>query len=384
MSNRRLLPPLLFSLLLLLAQGLGPALAQQPANAPSPIATSVPDSIATQVFVLGTPHLSELADRFEPSMVDSLVSALDAFGPDAVAIEKIPGRQIAAMERWGGRHNLVNARFADPYLHHGHLLQNQMGWTWSEANQRADSLLSVVRADPDAVSPDTRMALVRSLTAAYRFPSAVLQWQYLHEDTGSAETTLPDTTARALDAGLDAANETYSIGMRLAHRRGHQRLYPIDHQAEKDRAVSIFPPLMKAIGDSMRAALDADPVLSRADSLENAGLENGSLLQMYRYLNTDVVARADVNIQWRSMLDAGLPDQIGRQWLVLWESRNLHMVGHIRRVTSLHPGGRVLVIVGSSHKPFFDAYLRQMMGIHVVDPHTVLGRSQVRATPSDR
>jgi hypothetical protein len=67
----------------------------------SPLATDVPDSTARKVFVLGTPHLSAFSDRFEPSMVDSLITLLDRFGPDAIGIEKIPGRQAAAMERWG-------------------------------------------------------------------------------------------------------------------------------------------------------------------------------------------------------------------------------------------------------------------------------------------
>ena len=75
------------------------------------------------------------------------------------------------------------------------------------------------------------------------------------------------------------------------------------------------------------------------------------------------------------MLDVNRPNDVGRKWLALWETRNLHMVGHIRRVTTQHPGGRVLVIVGSSHKPFFDAYLRQMMGVKVVDAQAVLAGS---------
>jgi hypothetical protein len=338
----------------------------------SPITTTVPDSVATQVFVLGTPHLGGVADRFEPAMVDSLASLLDAFGPDAIAIEKISGRQAAAMERWGGRYDRVAQRFAGEFLYHGRQVQRQTGWSWSTANQRADSLLSLARSEGSALATDTRLALVKSLVAAYRLPSATLQWRSLSADARTAQTTLPDTTASALDDRLTAANEVYSIGMRLAHERGHQRLYPIDHQADKDLAVPIFRPLMKAMGDSMRAALDAHPVLQRVDSLEETGLENGELLPFYRYLNRDEVGRADASIQWKTMLDVNLPNDVGRKWLALWETRNLHMAGHIRRVTSQHPGGRVLVIVGSSHKPFFDAYLRQMMGVQVVDAQAVL------------
>lgn len=358
---------------LLLAFGPVSTSAQHPGvDAPSPLATTVPDSGATKVFVLGTPHLSGLAERFEPSMVDSLVSALNAFGPDAIAVEKIPGRQTAAMERWGGPWKRVAQRFAGEFLYHGHRVQEQTGWSWSEANQRADSLLALARSAPSTVEVDTRLALVQSLAAAYRFPSATLQWTSLPARVRASQTTLPDTVAAALNEHRTAANEVYSIGMRLAHDRGHQRLYPIDHQAEKDRAIPVFPPLMKAIGDSMRTALNRHPVLRKADSLEKVGLENGDLLPMYRYLNRDVVGRADTDVQWRTMLEVDLPNDVGRKWLALWESRNLHMAGHIRRVTSQHPGGRVLVVVGSSHKPFFDTYLRQMMGVKVLAADEVL------------
>jgi len=346
-----------------------PTAAQQPAD--SPLATNVPDSAATKVFVLGTPHLAGVADRFEPSMVDSLIAALDAFGPDAIAVEKISGRQTAAMEKWGGPWDRVAQRFAGTFLYHGHRVQEQTGWSWSEAHQRADSLLAVARSD-ETLSADARLTLIKSLTAAYRLPSAVLQWAYFTPDGRSAATPLPDTVRAALNKRLDAANEVYSIGKRLARERGHQRLYPIDHQAEKDLAIPIFRPLMKAMGDSMRNALASDPVLQRVDSLEEAGLENGELLPMYRYQNRDEVGRADARIQWKTMLDVDLPNDAGRKWMVLWETRNLHMVGHIQRVVSQHPGGRVLVIVGSSHKPFFDTYLRQMMGVTVVEAAEVL------------
>jgi hypothetical protein len=344
----------------------------QPSEADaSPIATTVPDSAATEVFVLGTTHLSGVADRFEPSMVDSLIAALNAFGPDAIAVENLPGRQVAAMERWGGSYERIRQRFADTFLYHGHQVQSQTGWTWGEANQRADSLLTVARSDAAALDPDGRLSLIRGLTAAYRFPSAVLQWRYLPADARTSQSTLPDTTAETLDQALTAANETYSIGMRLAHERGHQRLYPMDHQGEKDLILDIYRPLQKAT-DSMRTAFQEHPVFQRGDSLLQAGLESGSLLPLYRHKNSDERARAGVEMQWKAMLHARLPDELGRKRVALWETRNLHMVGQIQRMIAQHPGERVLVIVGSSHKPFFDAYLRQMMSVQVVDADTVL------------
>src|SRR3546814_14542299 len=63
------------------------------------------------------------------------------------------------------------------------------------------------------------------------------------------------------------------------------------------------------------------------------------------------------------MLNRPSPDQVGRRRVALWEVRNLRMVANIREVAARHPGGRVLVIVGSAHKPWFDAYLRMMTAV---------------------
>ncbi len=370
MSVRRALATVLLPAVLFLVLSQALVHAQEPDA--SPLATDIPDSAATEVFVLGTPHLSEVADRFEPSMVAPLITALDDFSPDAIAVEKVSGRQAAAMERWNGRWGRVAQRFAGEFLSQGKRVQKNTGWSWSEANQRADSLLTVARSDADTLDSTARLALVQSLTAAYRLPSATLQWSYLSKPVRTTQTTLSDNVASALTDRLDAANEVYSIAMRLAHERGHQRLYPIDHQAEKDRAFTVYPRLMKAIGDSMSTLFDTHPVPRRSDSLMDTGLEHGSLLPLYRFDNSERRARADVDLQWRTMLDVDLPDKVGRQWLALWETRNLHMAGHIQRVVSQHSGGTVLVIVGGSHKPFFDAYLQQMMGVQVVDADDVL------------
>lgn len=240
-----------------------------------PLVPSVSDGEATQVFVLGTPHLSEMADQFETSMVDSLVATLDAFGPDAIAIENVSGRQAAAMERWGGRWAKVAERFAGTFLYYGQKVQENTSWSWSEANQRADSLLTVARSVEDDFTSSDRVRLIKSLIASYRLPSATLQWAYYRSNASAAPPSLPDTVITGMNERLDAAGEVYSIGLRLAREGSHQRLYPIDHQAEKDLAVPFFRSLMKAIGDSIRTALETHPVLQRVDSLEKAGLKKG-------------------------------------------------------------------------------------------------------------
>ena len=55
-----------------------------------------------------------------------------------------------------------------------------------------------------------------------------------------------------------------------------------------------------------------------------------------------------------------------------WETRNLRMVANIRDVLGLHPGSRMLAIVGASHKGYYEAYLNQMHDVQLVSTDAVL------------
>jgi hypothetical protein len=59
-------------------------------------------------------------------------------------------------------------------------------------------------------------------------------------------------------------------------------------------------------------------------------------------------------------------------WVGGWETRNLRMVANIRETFRERPGARVLTVVGSSHKPWFDSWLGQLQGVDIVDVEQVL------------
>ncbi|WP_103029882.1 DUF5694 domain-containing protein [Salinibacter altiplanensis] len=350
-----------------------PVSAQQTGGAESPLATNLPDSAATKLLVLGSPHLSNVGDRFDPSMIDSVMTALKDFAPQAIAVERLPGRQIAAMERWAGpyRKYVQQDYFGGEFLHHGHLIREQAGWSWHEANRRADSLLTVARSAPEAFSTEDRLALIRSLTAAYRLPSAFLQWKYLSPEERSAQSALPDTTAEDLGRRLTAANETYTIGAQLAHDRGLQRLYPIDYHGQRPLMTeidSLYDMVMKPIGKELMS----DSTIKRTFSLQKSGIASGSLLPLYQHMNSKEWGRARVDLHWKELLRRPMPKSVGSARVAIYETRNLHMVAEIQRMVSQHTGERVLVVVGGSHKLLFDAYLQQMMGVKVIEAKDVI------------
>jgi len=95
-------------------------------------------------------------------------------------------------------------------------------------------------------------------------------------------------------------------------------------------------------------------------------------LATYQMLNRPAAGWTDANGQWLSMINRASPDNVGRSRVAAWETRNLRMAANIREVSARYPGGRVLVIVGSAHKPWLDAYLRMMSDVQIVDATRVL------------
>jgi hypothetical protein len=96
------------------------------------------------------------------------------------------------------------------------------------------------------------------------------------------------------------------------------------------------------------------------------GLEQGDLLPFYHYLNTPKVSRELMDLECLTYTRMNHPSGLDRARLAEWETRNLMMTAYIRRATALHGGKRVLVIVGGSHKPLFDRYLKQLVDVEVV------------------
>lgn len=80
----------------------------------------------------------------------------------------------------------------------------------------------------------------------------------------------------------------------------------------------------------------------------------------------------------RTMLPRGEASRVGRVHLATLEARNLRQVANIREALSSYPGERVLVIIGFSHKAWFEAYLRGLADVHVVSVDEILGASSAQ------
>lgn len=82
---------------------------------------------------------------------------------------------------------------------------------------------------------------------------AALQWRYLNPSDRIAGENVPEVFANRLNEALGQCNETYSVGVELAFRLGHQRVASIEDHSEKDALLPIMAELEKVHGESKEA-----------------------------------------------------------------------------------------------------------------------------------
>lgn len=325
----------------------------------------------TRVLVLGTLHLRQIADRFAPAHLDSLVELLADFRPAAIAVESMAGDLIASLEKRSEYSPLVREvldGFAERQRKLGHAAQAQLKTDPFSAAAEAEKRLGA------APVPD-RPALVMWLLAAYNHPTAVLQWSLIPPAEKASQTVVPAETAAALDEALRQVNETPALGVRLAARLGLPRLYPVDDFEDLEAIERILPVLEEETAKNplLKAVMNSPVYIEDKKRLEDA-IAGRDLLPVYRALNSAERVRADADAQWGVFLRTHFPGGEDRGRLALWENRNLKIAARIQAVCSAYPGRNVLVIYGAAHKGFLENYLGRMMATEIVRFDDLKGR----------
>lgn len=325
----------------------------------------------TQIMVLATPHLSGTPDTWDPANLEPLLAKLAAFHPDAIAIEALPGRSISQMWQYRESYPGVAHDYGGRAMVMAALARNTLNLDMPDADAEVRRTLANWPASPTA---EQRRRLAALFCAAGDPASALVQWWRL-----DAADRVPDTNVSRLLAEQLATyetpprrNEDYLIASRLGARLRLERIYPMDDQSD-DVASPTFAADMEAFtSEPWMAQLMADP---RFTPLREAGQHlntPGETLATYRMLNSPAAGRTDADGQWLNMINRASPHDAGRARVAAWETRNLRMAANIREVAAIRPGGRVLVVVGSAHKPWLDAYLGMMSDVRVVDAAAVL------------
>jgi hypothetical protein len=282
---------------------------------------------------------------------------------------------LVDLHRRGGFMAEVANQFGETHLRIASLMQERLALSFAEAAARVDRTLWAGMP----ASAAARERLIAEMLAACEYESAVLQWGYLStEDRAAvAPSLLPPAIVAELDNGLVAPNEIISVAATLARRIGVQRLMPVDDQTDAAIFAEIaerFPgELEKIAAHAETKALSRTPLGARSDALFQMGRGGPEgLLPFYRFINSTEATTQDAVDQWGRYFRMRLASGVDRARAAQWEVRNLRIAANVRQASALHPGGKVLVVIGSAHKPFLDRSLAEMLDVEVVRLESLL------------
>lgn len=318
----------------------------------------------TQVLTIGSTHIGQLKVEVTPEMLAPLLDKLAAFKPDIITHEGISGEQCDTLKRYSAKY----PGMFDTYCWATDDAEKATGLSVPAAMAEITTILAAWPTNPTAAQ---RRRLSALFLAAGDRPSARVQWLQLSADERKVGDGIDEALLKIVTRAGSKPNETYDVAVALAARLGHQRVYAVDdHTADSVQGLAGpgFDPFLQKLW----ASITTTAILEEGSRLE-AGLKSGSdVLTFYRFINKPATQREYVTIDYRRAMNTPSPENYGRQYLAWWEIRNLRMVSNIRSAFGNKPGGRVLNIVGASHKPYYDAYLTMMSDVKLVDAEAIL------------
>ena len=308
----------------------------------------------TQVMVLGTAHLSGYKDDLTQDDLEPLLERLEAYAPDIITIENSSGMTCNRVRAYPREH----VGYADGYCFDGEPYRAESGLSVSEGSFRARNALLDW---PDTPTTADRRQLAAAFIASEELASALVQWLRLDDDDRVAGDGLGPLSVALLERYGQSLNESSSIAARLAARRGLERVYYADdHGSYLDADAEAYGARINELrppeGDACWGHY-AGP---------DEKLTSGNILGAYRNYNNWAYGRKTMDCDWKLRMNDDAPEKYGRQYTLSWQARNLRMVSLIVSAATDEPGGKILSIVGASHKPYFEAYLDQMHDIEVV------------------
>jgi hypothetical protein len=328
------------------------------------LAPKVTPSFQTEVLVLGTSHLSEYRDELRPEHLQRLIALLVDWAPTHVAVESLAADEIALLAELEA-HDSAAAQVLDMFgrgtLTAGRTMQRVLGVDRVAAGRNARAM-----AAHDVLSDDERVVLTGLLIAAYEYNSATLQWSRLPEEVRRRDGPLPPELRDALNRRLGSASEIVTLALPVARSLGLPLLHSMDSQFDGVRTLSVpREQLYALLTHPDRARLQDAAAREHADHVRREAFAAGDLLAMYLYANSDAHHGGDVT-QWNWLFEPEHASGLGRLRYALWELRNMRQAMHIIDIAATGGAERLLVIVGSAHKPYLDRVLATQLSVRLV------------------
>ncbi len=317
----------------------------------------------TEILVLGTTHLGNLSKKLTPAELEPLLAKLAAFRPDVVTIESVPGHVCELLLAYPSEY----PGSADQYCYEVDSFRMESELTMATALAEIRGSLKAWPAQPSAAQ---RRRLAAAFLAANDSYPAILQWLRLPEAERQIGDGLGAKSINHLTKLAKSSNENTQIGAALAARVGLERVYSADDHSADDitiEADSTFWPHLSTLWSKDVFGLGKE--YAQMDSLIYS--PNG-VLKAYIWMNSARIQQLNTKGDFGTALTDTDKRGIGRSYVAWWQTRNLRMVASIMAAAAKAPEGRVLSIVGSSHKAYFEAYLDQMHDVKLVSAEEVL------------
>lgn len=319
----------------------------------------------SQIAVLGTSHLSSLPTDFDKSRLTPLLNRLATFAPDKILIEALSGAQCDFLRDY----QFAYPDTAEQYCYDPTVARQVLKLSGAEASQQIARLLAI----PTTNRPHSERRRLSALFMAAGNPvAAVVQWLRLPKTERISADGLTAELVAQLEKRSLQMNENVSIAAALAVRLGHEQVYPVDDHTG-DAAIGQMDE--KVFEQEIRQIWNNEWTKQRAALLEQQHkhfVENkeASVLEWYSSINSVEEARRAVAGDFAAAAGAQVPGNTGRKYLAYWETRNMRMVANIRE--TIGAGSKVLAIVGSSHKAYYERYLGVSSDLSIVDIRPLL------------
>ena len=314
-------------------------------------------------MTLGSVHLSE-HESWTPAMLEPLLNKLSAYAPKIITHEGLSGEQCAALKAFPHTTGEAYSQYC-----------------WNPDEIIADTKLSVPQASleiaqtlkawPASPTATQRRHLAMLFLAAGDRVSARVQWLRLRTEERRPADALTEKMIDIILRKGRKMNESYDVAAVLAARLGLERVYAVDDHTSD----SIYAEVPSDFDKDFAGRME-EPALVKslaAIKAQVARVRDGeTLLALYREMNAKNATREQILADFGGALVMPSKRYAGRTYVGWWDVRNFRMVANARATFATSPGTRVLNVVGSSHKAWYDALFAMMPDVEVVDAEAVL------------
>jgi hypothetical protein len=161
------------------------------------------------------------------------------------------------------------------------------------------------------------------------------------------------------------ANERQQLGMKLAAKLKHKRLYAMDH----DNMLDTRPAFAEAKKLGQDRLLDEHAAFVK-DIIAKDNLQRNGLPVVDWFVQMNTPPFTDEESGFLTVAQMGAVEDSGAEQVVDWWERNLVMFAHTAQHSE--PGDKILIIVGSGHKSLLHQFFKKAKGFELVSPLSYL------------